>query len=83
MFGFGLGELIAVGVILFLLFGAKRLPEIGKGLGGALKEFRKVKKDLSLKEEGDTPANGSGSQQAKTSIEEKPGDKGQTSGQDT
>jgi len=53
MFGFGAGELIVVGVILFLLFGAKRLPEIGKGLGGAIREFKKVKKDLSLKGEGD------------------------------
>jgi TatA/E family protein of Tat protein translocase len=83
MFGFGAGELIAVGVIVFLLFGAKRLPEIGKGLGGALKEFRKVKKDLSLKEEEETPARGSSSQQPKTSLEEKPGEKGQTSGQNT
>jgi sec-independent protein translocase protein TatA len=83
MFGLGAGELIIVGVILFLLFGAKRLPEIGKGLGGALKEFRKVKKDLSLKEEEETPARGSGSQQAKKFIEEKPGEKGQTPGQNT
>jgi sec-independent protein translocase protein TatA len=83
MFGLGAGELIIVGVILFLLFGAKRLPEIGKGLGGALKEFRKVKKDLSLKEEEETPSRGSRSQQAKTFIEEKPGEKGQTPGQNT
>ena len=46
MFGLGAGELIVVGVILFLLFGAKRLPEIGKGLGGAIREFKKVKKGL-------------------------------------
>ena len=43
MFGLGATELIIIAVILFFLFGAKRLPEIGKGLGGAIREFRKVK----------------------------------------
>lgn len=46
MFGLGGPELIVVGVIIFLIFGAKRLPDIGKGLGGAIREFRHVKKDL-------------------------------------
>ena len=51
MFGLGSTELIVIGVIVFFIFGAKRLPEIGKGLGGAIREFRNVKKDLSLDEE--------------------------------
>ena len=46
MFGLGTYELIIIGVIIFILFGAKRLPEIGKGLGGAIREFRKVKKEI-------------------------------------
>lgn len=50
MFGLGTPELIVIGVIVFLIFGAKRLPDIGKGLGGAIREFRKVKKDLSQDE---------------------------------
>ena len=53
MFGLGTTELIIIGGIIFLLFGAKRLPEIGKGLGGALREFRNVKKDLSGMEESE------------------------------
>jgi len=54
MFGFGATELLIIGGIILLIFGAKRLPEIGKGLGGAIKEFRKVRKDVGLndKEEG-------------------------------
>jgi sec-independent protein translocase protein TatA len=54
MFGLGTTELIIIGGIILLIFGAKRLPEIGKGLGGAIREFKKVKKDISLddKEEG-------------------------------
>jgi sec-independent protein translocase protein TatA len=50
MFGLGTPELIVIGVIVFLIFGAKRLPDIGKGLGGAIREFRQVKKDMSLDE---------------------------------
>lgn len=46
MFGLGTTELIIIGIILLLIFGAKRLPEIGKGLGGAIREFRKVKRDI-------------------------------------
>jgi sec-independent protein translocase protein TatA len=33
-------HLIIVGVLAFLLFGAKRLPELGKGLGEGLKGFK-------------------------------------------
>ena len=51
MFGLGSTELIIIGVIVFFIFGARRLPDIGKGLGGAIREFRKVKKDISLDEE--------------------------------
>ena len=47
MFGLGTPELIAIGVLVFLLFGAKKIPEIGKGLGGAIREFRDAKKDIS------------------------------------
>ena len=47
MFGLGTNELIIIGVIIFIIFGAKRLPEIGKGLGGAIREFRQVKKEIA------------------------------------
>lgn len=47
MFGLGSSELIIIAIIVFLLFGAKRLPEVGKGLGQAIKEFKKVKKEVS------------------------------------
>jgi len=51
MFGLGPTELIIVGIIIVFIFGAKRLPEIGKGLGGALNEFRNVKKNVGLNNE--------------------------------
>jgi len=46
MFGLGTPELIVIGVIVFLLFGAKRIPDIGKGLGGAIREFRDSRKEF-------------------------------------
>jgi len=47
MFGLGPTELIIIAIIVLLIFGAKRLPDIGKGLGGAIKEFKNIKQDLS------------------------------------
>jgi sec-independent protein translocase protein TatA len=46
MFTPGTTELIVLGVIILLIFGVRRIPEIGKGLGGALREFRNIKKEL-------------------------------------
>ena len=36
----GIAEWVIILVIVFLLFGAKRLPEIGKGIGEGIKNFR-------------------------------------------
>ncbi|MCX5719547.1 MAG: twin-arginine translocase TatA/TatE family subunit, partial [Nitrospirae bacterium] len=41
MFGLGMQELIIILVIVIVLFGATRLPEIGKGIGQAIKNFKK------------------------------------------
>jgi len=38
----GTTELIIVAIILLLLFGGKKLPELGKGIGDAIREFRKA-----------------------------------------
>ncbi len=40
MFGIGIQELLVVLAICVLIFGARRLPEIGSGLGRAIKNFR-------------------------------------------
>ena len=44
---FGPQEIIVVLLIALLLFGAKRLPEIGKGMGKGIREFRDATKGLS------------------------------------
>ncbi|MFH7318997.1 twin-arginine translocase TatA/TatE family subunit [Desulfurivibrio sp. D14AmB] len=41
MFGLGMPELIVILVIAFLVFGGKKLPEIGSGLGKAISSFKK------------------------------------------
>ncbi len=46
----GLPELILILLVLLLVFGASRLPEIGKGLGQAINNFKASMKD-SKKEE--------------------------------
>jgi sec-independent protein translocase protein TatA len=41
MLGFGLQELVIVLLIALVIFGAKKLPEISRGLGEAIRDFRK------------------------------------------
>lgn len=38
----GTTELVAVGVVLVVLFGGSKIPELAKGLAEAVREFRKV-----------------------------------------
>lgn len=42
----GLPELLVVLVLVLLLFGAKRLPEIARGLGKSIQEFKKGVKEI-------------------------------------
>ena len=53
----GMQELIVILIIVFFLFGAKRLPEMGKGIGEGIKNFKK-----SMKTE-EAPTSGSNSKE--------------------
>jgi len=68
MFGLGPTELIIIAIIVLLIFGAKRLPDIGKGLGGAIKEFRNIKQDLSSDKSSDNSDNKDGEENATEST---------------
>jgi len=46
MFNMGVQELVVVFVIALLIFGPKRLPELARGLGKGLAEFRRASNDL-------------------------------------
>jgi len=40
MFGIGMSELVIILIIVLIIFGAGKLPEIGKGLGKGIKNFK-------------------------------------------
>jgi sec-independent protein translocase protein TatA len=42
MFGIGMPELIVILIIILIIFGAGKLPEIGSGIGKGIKNFRKA-----------------------------------------
>lgn len=43
----GMGELVVILLIVLILFGAKRLPEVAKGLGKSIKAFKDGMNDAS------------------------------------
>lgn len=45
MSSIGTTEIIVIALIVLLLFGGKKIPELMKGIGEAVKEFRKARKD--------------------------------------
>ena len=47
MFGLGYQELLLILVIVLILFGANRLPELARSLGSSVKEFKKGVTDVS------------------------------------
>lgn len=52
--GIGVQEMIWIFLILVLLFGAKKLPELAQGLGKGIREFKKATKEI----EEDTSTSG-------------------------
>jgi len=51
MFGLGLPEILVILVIFLFLFGAKRLPQIGEGLGKTMRELRKIRGEKKTEKE--------------------------------
>jgi sec-independent protein translocase protein TatA len=62
MFGLGYQELLIILVIVLVLFGANRLPELAKSLGSSVKEFKKGVSEAN--KEDTTPASKDGDKKA-------------------
>lgn len=56
-FNLGMGEILVIMVIVLLVFGAKRLPEIGQSMGKGIREFKKSIKEVQS-EIDDTSSDG-------------------------
>jgi sec-independent protein translocase protein TatA len=57
MFGLGTPEIILIAIVILVLFGAKKIPELMQGLGKGIKEFKKasndIEKDISSSHDND------------------------------
>ena len=57
--GLGMGEMILIFLVVLLLFGAKRLPEIGTSLGKGIREFKSSVRDIEKEIQTPDDTNGS------------------------
>jgi len=74
--GLGMWEIILIFLVVLLLFGAKRLPEIGASLGKGIREFkgsvREIEREINAPEQSETLRAGSDAPEARTGEGEAP-----------
>ena len=46
IFGLGTQEVILIGIVILLFFGAKKIPDLAKGLGKGIREFKDAMSDV-------------------------------------
>ncbi len=79
MFGIGTTELIVILFIILLVFGSKKLPELARGLGRGINEFRRASQEIqneldisgNLKDKPAQPSKGENKEQKDTDKEAK------------
>jgi sec-independent protein translocase protein TatA len=72
--GLGLSEILVIFVIFLVLFGAKKLPDIGEGLGKTVREIRKIRSGRKAdKEKNEKEKTGNLISDLKKEVEEIPG----------
>ena len=72
MFGLGPWELLVVFLVILLLFGAKRLPEIAQGMGKGIREFKKAMQDTTNEIKGSVDDNKSAPPKVEDSPKKEP-----------
>ena len=58
--GLGVGELVVIALLLLFLFGAKRIPQIARGLGEGIRNFKSDVKDPDRLTQGEDSQGESG-----------------------
>ncbi|HZW39619.1 MAG TPA: twin-arginine translocase TatA/TatE family subunit [Ignavibacteriaceae bacterium] len=66
MFNMGSTEIMLIVLVILLLFGAKKIPELAQGIGKGMREFKKSLKDVdeAIKEDPKTTENKTTDKQA-------------------
>ncbi len=57
MFGLGTPEIILIAIVILVLFGAKKIPEMMQGLGKGIREFKKASRDIEDEIKGENEKN--------------------------
>lgn len=66
MFGIGTTELVVIMLIVLILFGAKKLPELARGLGKGINEFKRASQEIQSELDINAPV-----KESKTTTEKK------------
>lgn len=78
MFGLGPMELVVVMLIILLVFGAKRIPEIAQGLGKGITEFKKAAREVTQEIETSTEPSKPAQTQVKNELKTQPSQENKT-----
>ncbi len=57
MFGLGTPEIILIAIVILVLFGAKKIPDLMSGMGKGIKEFKRASSDFGDELKGDKITN--------------------------
>lgn len=52
MFGLGTSEIVLILAVILLFFGARKMPELARGLGSGIREFKDATQDVKASIEG-------------------------------
>lgn len=68
--GLGAPEIVGIVIVVLVLFGGKKIPELAKGLGNGIKNFKKALKDDKENDVSNTMSSTEVEQTKKTNLEQ-------------